>query len=171
MYYLKKYLIQICKNVMSNTLRNSLICFFIICILAGVTQAQNRGDNIWEKIEKIKVEKLVKRLNLDDNTAATFTDKYKTFSKSIRELNQKRNKYLKLMAENLNSGEGLDTLVDQVMDIESEINKERMNFAAELKSMLTSKQIATMIIFERRFNTELRKLIKEYMEKKTKESN
>jgi hypothetical protein len=148
-----------------------LILFVVSFIYSDITHSQKRADDIWEKIEKIKLEKLVKRLNLDDNTSAVFSDKYKSFSNTIRILNQKRTKCFKLMAENLESGEGLDTLVDQVMNIESEINRERMNFASDLKTILTSKQIATMIIFERRFNTELRKLIKQYNEKNKKQNN
>ncbi len=145
---------------------NILCVAALLLVPASVLKAQVGGEEIREKIEKIKLEKLVKRLDLDESTAMQFTEKYKDFSSEIRDLNQQRLKAYKLMAENLESGNGLDTLVDQVLNIENQINQKRMDFAAELKTMLTPKQIATMIIFERRFNTIVRGLIQDYLKEK-----
>ena len=149
---------------------------YILIIIASViftkpSFSQVKNDDIWEKIEKIKLDKLTKRLDLDESTTPVFQDKYTAFSKTIRELNMERVKYFKLMAENLQSGNGLDTLVQNVLNIEDEINQQRTDFANELKQILTPKQIATMIIFERKFNIQLRKLIQEYNKKKNKPEN
>jgi GTPase involved in cell partitioning and DNA repair len=124
--------------------------------------SQNKNDDFREKIENIKIEKLINKLELDDKTAIVFTEKYKAYAKDIRELNIKRMKAYKKMNENLESGNGLDTLVEQLMNYESEINNKREDFANELKAMLTPKQMASMIIFEKKFNNEIRKLLKEY---------
>lgn len=143
-----------------------IVSVILLLILPGVeTKAQDDND-IRDKIEKIKIEKLIKRLNLDESTASVFTDKYKSFSREIRDLNQQRLQAYKLMVENLETGNGLDTLVDQVLSIENVINQKRMDFAQDLKKMLTPKQIATMIIFERRFNAQVRNLIKNYIKEK-----
>lgn len=130
-----------------------------------------KNDGIWEKIEKIKLDKLVKKLNLDESTETTFREKYTAFSTAIRELNQKRTRYYLLMAKNLESGNGLDTLVDGVINLDSEINLKRTDFANELKTVLTPKQLATMIMFERKFNNQLKKLINVYIQKKKNENN
>ena len=150
-------------------LTTAIILMVIFCNC--VVLAQNRRDDIWNKIEKIKVEKLIKRLDLDESTAAQFKDKYITFSGTIRQLNQKRALTYKLMAENLQSGEGLDTLFDSLMSIEDRITAERKNFAEEIKTILTPKQIVTMILFERKFNAELKKLLLEYTKKKNQKNN
>lgn len=125
--------------------------------------AQNKGDDFREKIENIKIDKLIKKLALDDNNAAVFKDKYKNYSKEIRELNRKRLKTYKLMVQNLESGSGIDTLVKLVMGYENELNDKREAFANDLLTFLTPQQMAIMIIFEKRFNNEIRKLLKEYM--------
>jgi len=143
------------------------ILLIIACVIfTSSSYSQIKNDDIWDKIEKIKLNKLTKRLDLDESTSAVFQEKYTAFSKTIRDLNMKRVKYFKLMADNLQSGNGLDTLVQNVLNIEDEINQQRTDFANELKQILTPKQIATMIIFERKFNTQLRKLIQEYNQKK-----
>lgn len=140
------------------------VLFFMLFSIEVFAQ----GVDFRDKIEKIKLEKLIKKLNLDENTAQTFSEKYKTFTGRIKELNKKRFLAYKLMGENLESGNGLDTLVNQVIDYEDEINKERMSFAEEMKLMLSPKQLATMIIFERKFNIEIRKLLKDIAKERKK---
>ena len=137
-------------------------------VLSSGLNAQVKNDNIRDKIEKIKLEKLIKKLELDDKTAEVFIEKYKNFVLVIKDLNQKRVKTYKSIVENLQSGRGLDTLVDQLLDYESRIAKERDNFAADLKTILTSKQIATMIVFERKFNTQLKKILQNYRNRNNK---
>jgi hypothetical protein len=143
------------------------ILTLLLLVLFSI-EAGAQGSNFRDKIEKIKLEKLIKKLNLDENTAQTFSEKYKAFAGKIKELNKKRFIAYKLMGENLESGNGLDTLVNQVIDYEDEINKERMSFAEEMKVMLTPRQLATMIIFERKFNIEIRKLLKDLAKDKKK---
>lgn len=124
--------------------------------------AQDNDDGFREKIQRIKLDKLVKRLELDSSIAVTFKEKYLNYAKELRELNKKRiNVYIDIV-QNIESGEGLDTLVDQLIKLENCMNEMKMDFTTELRSMLTPKQFATMIIFERKFANELKKLLKDY---------
>lgn len=143
-----------------------IILLFLVVSCSTGLKAQGKGDNFRDKIEKIKMEKLIKRLDLDDNIAELFKTKYKDFSSKVKELNQKRVIVYKQMVENLESGSGLDTLVTQLLDYESQLYTARENFAEDLKTILTPKQIAVMIVFERKFNTELKKILKDYQKKK-----
>jgi Flp pilus assembly protein TadB len=141
---------------------------FILMFLGALVIAQFGAgrlyaqDDIRDKIEKVKLEKMVKKMDLDESTAASFKDRYKLFSKTLRELNQKRAKTYLLMTQNIEGGSGLDSLVDQLIAIESDIYQQRLSFVSDLKAMLSAKQLAIMIVFERKFNTELKKLLKEY---------
>lgn len=126
-------------------------------------------DGFREKIEDIKLEKLTAKLELDQTTKETFVEKYKTFSKSMRLLNQKRAKAYKLMTENIESGNGLDTIVAELLVNESEISDKRTEFVNDMTTILTSQQLAKMIIFERKFNSEIKKLLKQYQKNNRKE--
>ena len=126
-------------------------------------------DDFREKIEEIKLEKLTKKLDLDDDVKEVFLDKYKTFSKSMRALNMKRAKTYRLMTENIESGDGLDTIVNRLIEYENEINAKREEFVVDMKSILTPKQIARMIVFERKFNNEIKKLLKQYQKENKKQ--
>jgi hypothetical protein len=151
---------------MANKYKILVFAFLIIAFSPRMSFSQ---DDFRDKIEDIKLEKLTKKLELDETTKASFIDKYKTFSKSMRELNKLRAKAYKLMTENIEGGSGLDTLVNQVLDYESQISQKREDFIADMKSMLTSQQIAKMIVFERKFNSEIRKLLKQYQKDNKKE--
>lgn len=144
-----------------------ILLAFIFALVAQRAFAQN---DIREKIERIKLEKMIKKMNLDDQTASAFKEKYQDFSKNMRELNQKRAKAFMELNKSVESGEGTDSLLNTVLDYESQIDQARLNFVEDMKSLLTSKQIAIMIIFERRFNAELKKLIGQYNKKKTPQS-
>jgi hypothetical protein len=143
-----------------------LLAFLVMAVSPKMILSQ---DDFRDKIEDIKLEKLTKKLELDESIKAAFIDKYKTFSKSMRELNKSRAKAYKLMTENIESGSGLDSLVNLVLDYESQISQKREDFIADMKSMLTSQQIAKMIVFERKFNNEIRKLLKQYQKDNKKE--
>ncbi len=145
-------------------MKQKIYNFLRILLMAGFlfsfTKTFSQDDELREKIENIKLEKMTKKLELDDATKTTFIEKYKSFGKSLRELNLKRAKIYRQMNENLESGNGLDTLTEQIIKVESEINESKINFLNDLKTMFTAKQLAGMIIFERKFTNELRKLLK-----------
>lgn len=126
-------------------------------------------DDFREKLQEIKIEKLTKKLELDETTKAVFIDKYKTFADVIRKLNKKRaNAYIK-MTENIESGSGLDSIVNNLLEYEKQINDKRESFVADMKTILNAQQIAKMIVFERKFNKELKKLLKQFQKNNNKE--
>ena len=73
------------------------------------------------------------------------------------------------MTENIESGNGLDTLVAQVLENEKEVTMKREEFVNEMKSMLTAQQLAKMIVFERKFNTEIKKLLQQFQKNNKRE--
>ena len=136
------------------------LLLFISLIFSPVILSQN--DDIRDKIEDIKLEKMTDKLSLVEPTKTTFIDKYKAFSKDMRGLIRKRAKAYKEMTENVESGTGLDTIVAKLLDYEKEISEKRTNFISEMQTLLSSQQIAKMIIFERKFNNEIKKILNQY---------
>jgi len=141
--------------------RNFTILLCFICI-AFCSDVFSQNDDIRDKIEDIKLEKMTAKLSLGEPAKTTFIDKYKAFSKDMRELIRKRAKTYKEMTENVESGSGLDTIVAKLLDYEKEISEKRSNFISDMQTLLSSQQIAKMIIFERKFNNEIKKILKQY---------
>ncbi len=141
-----------------------LVLFLAACIKPVYAQ-----DDFREKLQEIKLEKLTKKLDLDETTKSVFTDKYKEFTDDMRELNRNRAKTYKQMTENIESGNGLDSIVNQLLDYENKIEARRDVFISDMKTILSAKQIAKMIVFERKFNNEIKKLLKQYQKDNKKE--
>jgi hypothetical protein len=140
------------------------VLLIFILIFSGFDRdvfAQENGDDLKDRVEKIKLDKLIKKLDLDSITALTFKEKYKNYSKEIKILNKKRVVLYLDMAQNIESGNGLDTIVNRLLEIEKEIFDKKIKFTEELQQIFSARQIATMIIFERKFASELKKLLKE----------
>jgi hypothetical protein len=143
-----------------------LMCF-ISSIICCKLYAQK--DELRDKIENIKLEKMTAKLSLEEPVKTNFIDKYKSFSKDMRGLVKNRAKVYRAITENVETGDGMDSLVSQLLDYESQISKKRLDFIADLQTLLTSQQIAKMIIFERKFNNEIKKILKEYQKENKKE--
>lgn len=151
---------------MKKTYKILVLLLFFGLLSHGPALAQ---DDFREKLQEIKLEKLTKKLELDDNTKSVFIDKYKAFSSDMKDLNKKRAKTYKLMTENIESGNGMDSIVNQLLDYEEQINDKREAFVTDMRSILTAQQIAKMIVFERKFNNEIKKLLKQYQKNNNKE--
>ena len=87
----------------------------------------------------------------------------------MKELNRNRVKTYKQMLDNIESGNGMDSIVNNLLYYEEQINQKREDFVNDLKSILTSTQLAKMIVFERKFNNEIKKLLKQYQKDNKKE--
>lgn len=144
---------------------------FILIVSAALFSLNSAysQDDFREKLQEIKLEKLTKKLELDETTKAVFTEKYKAFAVEMRELNKKRASAYKKMTENIESTSGLDSIVNSLLEYEQQINDKRESFVADMKTILTAQQIAKMIIFERKFNNEIKKLLKQYQKNNNKE--
>lgn len=146
-----------------------LSCFIFALFCLSSVRAQDGKDDFREKVEKIKLEKLISKLELDSVTALTFTEKYKAYTKEAKELNKKRVELYKQMVQNIESGDNLDAIIQQLIDSEKEINQKKLAFSDELRIILTAKQFAKMILFERKFQNEIRKLLKDQRKEDRKE--
>jgi len=144
-----------------------LIVFSFLSL--GGNKLFSQSDDIRDKIEDIKLDKMTEKLSLDETAKTLFIEKYKSFSKEQRDLNRKRAKTYKLITENVESGNGLDSLLDLLIDYENDINKKRIEFIKDMETILTSQQIAKMIIFERKFNNEIKKILKQYQKENKKD--
>lgn len=150
------------------------LCFFVIIlfsIFVAVAYSQDRQNDFSGKIEKIKLSKLLIKLDMDSATTEVFKDKYKDYSRTVKELTKQRVQHYKGMVRNLDSGDSLDIYLDRIIKTESEIDDNKIEFLNDLRTILTSKQIATMIIFERKFNNQVKKLMQDLQKDKKNKSN
>jgi hypothetical protein len=140
------------------------VLFFGFIQIAG---AQVKNELI-EKIVELKARKLIDKFQLTGDTAEEFKNMLKNHTYTTSRLSRKRRQTMKQINDNYQSGEGLDSLLEKLIETEDSLYTERKNFLNNLRSILDPVQIARMIIDERKFNNELRDTIRE-LRKKRKE--
>ncbi|MBI5464383.1 MAG: hypothetical protein HY966_05460 [Ignavibacteriales bacterium] len=117
-----------------------------------------------QRVEAYKKIKLMEVLKLDEQTAIKFFSRYNTHSESIRELNQRRNALvdqLQAMGRTKAGDAEIEKVIKQLINSESELLDVRTKFFTELKEVLSIKQIAEFIVFERNFNQNIREMLRD----------
>lgn len=148
------------------------IFFVTIALLASVPSHAQSDDaaarkaeqqafrqQLLAKIEKVKHEKLVKELGLDDQTAPKFFELYEPAEQDIQGLVRQRNEEMKKL-QTLTNGAKTDADVDpelqRIRDLNQKIESREQNLDTDLKSVLSSRQRARLLVFEHEFNQRIR---------------
>lgn len=145
-----------------NKIKFALIVLSVTIFLIFDAYSQEDKDNKFEKIDSILTEKLVEKLEVDRTIAEVILQKSKSLRKKIGELNEQRRKIIILLEVTLDDEKLLEKLISQLLDIEQQIVTDRKNFVKDLETYLSTKQIAKLIILQKEFNQNIRKMIKKF---------
>ncbi len=149
-------------------MRKSVIAFVLAVLTAGLLQAQppegmgNRRP--MERLERFKKIRMVEALNLDEETGVKLVNRYSKHRDRMKELENERMEVVEKLEEQVrsNAGEGeYQRYFTELFETEKKIADVRKRFMDELKEVLTTKQIAQYIIFERDFMKDVRSAAKE----------
>lgn len=149
-------------------MRKPIIAFVLAVITAGLLQAQppegmgNRRP--MERLERFKKIRMVEALNLDEETGVKLVSRYSKHRERMKELESERSGVVEALEELVrsNAGDGeYQKQFAELIETEKKIADARKRFMDELKEVLTTKQIAQYIIFERDFMKDVRNVAKE----------
>jgi hypothetical protein len=150
-----------------NILHSISRIFFLLMILFINLLAQDhppmRGPAA-ERIEQFKKVRLMEVLKMDDETSIRFFARYHTYFESLRAIQKDHNTLIdqlqKLAQSNAKNSEIEQAIKDIVMS-EEKIGETRAKFLEELKTVISTKQIAEYVVFERNFNRNLREIMQD----------
>jgi hypothetical protein len=118
----------------------------------------------FERVEQFKKMRLIELLNLDEQTAIRFFALYNENQKQLREIRQEQVQALGAI-QKLRKSEAADAeygkVVDQLRALESKLNDTKTKYIDEIKQVLTAKQLAEYLVFEFRFQQNLRELVRD----------
>lgn len=149
--------------------------FLILLVIPMLVFSQNfdyqrkykKHSNRISEIERIK---LLDYLDLDEETAVKFFARKNELDKSVmlkmKEIRKAQNE-LEELIENEND-EKISELVGQVLNGRQEIAKMKKDFIYSLNDILNSTQIAKVVIFEDKFQREIRKFLYKRRNKESK---
>ncbi|MDP4219707.1 MAG: hypothetical protein Q8916_04340 [Bacteroidota bacterium] len=126
-----------------------------------------RVKQLMQKVLEVKHQKLREVLNLDDETSKKFFEQYDPAEKDMIELiKQRQQQEIKLLQ--LTQGDYKDADVDPTLQSIKALNQQIQDryekLDNSLKSVLTPRQRARLIVFEKEFNQRVREKIRQRRE-------
>ena len=117
-----------------------------------------------EKLSQLEKIKLIETLKMDEETTLKFFSRRTEHQTRMDDLSELADKTINemetmLKSESKYSPEQLKSLIDKANSLHAKMEEERAAFINSLNDILTTEQIAKLIIFERRFKDELRRVL------------
>lgn len=148
------------------------IVVFVIIITTSLLEAQPKHKRMFgppDKIRELEKIKLIEILDMDEETTLKFFARRNEHLNKMEELNKSCDNQLELIEEKINDSENendpeFTKLINDYLAEQDRFNNARKEFVNSVKDILTPKQLAKLVVFERRFKEEIRNII--YKEKK-----
>ena len=137
-----------------------------ILLLAGMTQAQppDREGRPFERIERFKKVRLIEMLDMKEEQSVRFFARLNEHENAKRELVKAKMDLLariERLVRNHADPKEFEKVFPDVAEASRKIVEEDQKFSAGLTDILTAEQRGKYLLFERRFEQELREAMKE----------
>lgn len=142
----------------------SLAVLFISMFVISFVHAQPPGGPPLERIERFKKMRMVEMLELNEEQSVRFFARYNEHETRRRDLMRQRDELLdkiERLLRNKAEAKEYEKLFTDVIEINRRIGEERLAFFNSLSDLLTIEQRAKLLLFERRFENELREAMRE----------
>ena len=116
---------------------------------------------------KIYKEKYIDYVNVDDKTAETFVELFRTNRASIHEIKKKIKDTEKYILNNPESSD-INSKLDELVELDKQIYELRKNYIDSLKKIMSPSQVALSLKFQKEFRDKFSKEVKEKSKNKKK---
>jgi hypothetical protein len=118
----------------------------------------------FERIEQYKKIRLMEVLNLDEQTSIKFFARYNKNQELLRDLRKKQVEALgqvQALRKTKAADDEFEKIISELLSLEKELNEAKAKYVDELRQVLSSKQLAEYLVFETRFQQNLRDLLRD----------
>ena len=143
-----------------------MITFFCFLISANFFAQKDKwqDEQMRAKFEELEKIKLIETLQMDEETTLRFFSRQSEHKGEQRAISDEINKDITDLDAMLKSGRPVTTdelknKINAINDLELNLEENRVAFINSLSDILSYEQIAQLIIFERTFRNEVRKMI------------
>ena len=147
---------------MSISIRKITIVFAILILTAAVVSAQPQGNKVRERISMMKKMKLMDVLNLDEQSSDKFIAQYSSWEHKIdeqRSIVDKTSEDLTATLKKEASNDEITKKTENLLDAQNKLYNLTQDKLRALKSQLSTKDYAKLVVFEDRFYKELQKIL------------
>lgn len=150
------------------TLIPVMVCVCFVCAPLIVSAQDQRPMEpplpAPHKVEQYKKMRLIEEMHLDEETSVRFFVRYNKHMEEIRDVQQQRNAIVKQLKDMLqaNASNGdIETAIKNYEKLDGRIIEIRTKFIEGLKDIFTQKQVAEYLVFEQKFNQNLREVLRD----------
>ena len=143
-----------------------MIIFTLIVLtsIAYPQQMKERKMKNMEKLEQLEKIKLIESLDMDEDTSVRFFARRNESKREIQELEKKTDDIIFELEKSFNSedkyqDEKQKQLISEMLKDREAIEMKRNQFIKSLDDILSTEQIAKLIVFEKRFREEIRNVL------------
>jgi ribosomal protein S15P/S13E len=119
-------------------------------------------EHMRNKLNQLEKIKLIETLEMDEETTLRFFSRRNENQTKMEKLNERADEIITQMEDILKAGKvyteaELESLIANANSIQKQMVQTKSDFINSLNDILTTEQIAKLIIFERRFKDELKR--------------
>jgi hypothetical protein len=143
-----------------------IVIALVVVLCTGLSYAQNRPDQFrgQQRVEQFKKLRMIEALKLDEDVSVRFFAKYNKHEDVVREINKQRDDLIDQLQEMRKAkadGADMEKIFTDLTVLDTKQAEERHRFLDDMKTILSTQQIADFVIFERNFARNLRQLMQE----------
>ncbi|MGC8595657.1 MAG: hypothetical protein ACP5MI_08650 [Candidatus Kryptoniota bacterium] len=150
------------------------ILFLMIFALVGSTSAVAQeievgNPEVRRQLEQIKIWQMTKDLNLPNEKAEKFFPVYNSYMAQLRETIARRRDLVSQLDQMLRQGAKDDEIskqVDRITKLDEQLAEQHKHFIDSLKDILTPTEIGKYIVFEQKFQREIRDRLRAIMQQR-----
>lgn len=147
------------------------ICLlFLVVVGVTLSRSQSPADNPqFDRIQRFKKMRMVEMLDLKEEQTVRFFARYNEFENARRELNHQKDETLDKIERLIRikaDAKEYEKYFSEVESINRKTGEEKLKFFNGLSDLITIEQRAKLLLFERRFETELREAMREVQQRR-----
>lgn len=158
---------------MNNQLRRLFLVIALVSMpLIVWTQDEEptKPSRALERVEQFKKIRMMEVLAMDEQTSIKFFSRYSKYQRSLQDLRRKQVQALGRV-QGLRKTKAADPeyakIIQELQSLEGEGRDAKLKYLEELHEILSNKQIAEYLVFEMRFQQNLRDLIRDAQKSRT----
>ena len=148
-------------------MKKLFMILFSIILLTPIIYSQQMKENKMknrEKLEQLEKIKLIESLDMDEDTSIRFFARRNESKREIQELEKKTEDIIielekSFNTEDKNQDEKQKQLISEMLKNRESIELKRNQFINSLGDILSTEQIAKLIVFEKKFRDEIRNVL------------
>jgi Spy/CpxP family protein refolding chaperone len=150
---------------MNKFLSLALAALLLPSLLANAQTRRNETQRpAFERIESFKKVRMMEAMKLDENQSVKLFARYNDHQEQMKSLERESNELFDKLESQIrsNASEGeYQQTIGELRNYEKKRTEERQRYFNELKDVLTPKQLAEYMVFERNFARDLREAVRD----------